>query len=110
MLSKTSHEGYLLIDHRDSPGLSEEAVHNAGMPPGSARGVFEVATFTCSHCCRVVIIDPRSTNSPPYCAGCNRYICKTCGAIKALTGECKTFLQVVEEHQEAVSRQEIITP
>ena len=94
-MTKRNHEGYLLIDHRDSPGAG---------PVGKGQ-VFEAPTFCCSHCCAVVIINPLRTRSREYCAKCNHYICDTCGAIKAATGECKTFRQIIEETQEAASLQ-----
>ncbi len=101
MSSKLAHEGYLLIDHRESPGIPDEVTHSLGLPLGSGRGMFETATFTCNHCTAVVVMNPLRTRAREYCAKCNHYICDRCGAVKAATGECKTFNQIVEETQEA---------
>lgn len=105
-LSKRSHEGILQIDHRDSPGLPAEMVHAAGLPVGAGRGVFEAPSYTCSHCCRVVVLNPLRTRDREYCSGCNRYICDQCGAIKAATGECVTFAEIVDQHIEAAMAQQ----
>lgn len=104
MSSKFAKEGYLLVDHRDSPGLTEEAVHRAGMPVGSGRGVFETATFTCTHCTTVVVMNPLRTRDRAYCSKCDRYICDGCGAAMAASGVCRPFAQVVEEVQELASK------
>jgi hypothetical protein len=109
MSSKFSKEGYLSIDHRDSPGLPDEAVHRAGLPPGAGRGVFECPTYTCTHCCTVVILNPVRRRDRAYCAKCDRYICDACGAAMAASGVCKPFAQIVEEVQEAACKN-IITP
>jgi hypothetical protein len=109
MPTKKNHEGYLLIDHRESPGVSPEQAAAVGLPVGAHRGVFEAGTYTCNHCCRVVVINPLRTRSREYCAKCDCYICDGCGATKALTGECRTMAQIIEETQEAASRQPIFT-
>jgi hypothetical protein len=104
MSSKLNKVGWLLIDHRDSPGLPDEMVHRAGMPSGAGRGVFQADTFTCVHCCRVVLMNPLRTRDRAWCAKCDRYICDACGAAMAASGVCKPFAQVVEEIQEAASK------
>jgi hypothetical protein len=84
LLSKRRHEGYLLIDHSNSPGI-----------PGRT-GKLESATYTCSHCPRVVILNPNRSRPRGYCPGCNHYICDHCEAIRAQTG-CKTFKQIMDD-------------
>lgn len=101
MQSKSTHEGYLLIDHRDSPGIPESLARAVGMPPGAGGGIFEAATYTCNHCCRVVVINHLRTRERAYCSKCDHYICDGCGATKALTGECRTMEQIIEQTQEA---------
>lgn len=91
MRSKKRHEGYLLIDHRNSPGI------------GDMKGIFEAATYTCKHCQVVVVINPLRTRAREYCPKCDHYICDKCGAIMARTGECVTFEQIIEETQEAAA-------
>ncbi len=110
MSSKFSKEGAILIDHKDSPGLTDEMTHRAGLPPGAGHGVFEAPTFTCPHCCAVVIMNPDRRRDRAYCAKCDRYICDRCGAAMALSGECKPFAKIVEEVQEAAAKGIIINP
>jgi hypothetical protein len=79
--------GYLLLDHRNSPEL----------PPGVVSPLVEASTFTCSHCQTVVIMNPQRTRERAYCRGCSHLLCDPCGAVRAQTGKCKTFKQVVDE-------------
>ncbi len=104
MPTKSSHEGYLIVDHRDSPGVSESLAVAGGMPPGAGRGVFEAATYTCNHCNRVVVINPLRTRERAYCSKCDAYICDECGAVKAITFECNSMEKQIEAIQEAAIR------
>lgn len=63
------HEGYLMIDHRASPGTPE-------VPEGT---VFEAATMHCSHCGTVVIVNPNRTRERAWCQPCDKYVCDNCG-------------------------------
>lgn len=90
-------EGYLLIDNRASPGVPDEVNQEFDLPVGAGRGVFECATFTCSHCQRVVIINPKRNRERAYCRGCDHLLCDGCGAERARTGLCRTFKQVIDE-------------
>ena len=106
MPSLKRHEGYLLMDHRAGAGISDALVAlaagpQAEMPVGAGKGLFECATYTCSHCQVVVVINPLRTRERAYCRKCDHRICDTCGAIAASNGgECKTFKELVEEVQE----------
>jgi hypothetical protein len=74
-------EGYLFIDHRASPGLSEEVAKKAGYDPFLCREgkVFEAATKACRHCRSVVIMNPERKRVRNYCVKCsNGYICDLC--------------------------------
>lgn len=104
MSSKFAKEGYLMLDHRDSPGLPDVVEHVAGLPAGAGRGLFEAPTFTCTHCCRVVVQNPNRRRDRAWCAHCDRYICDPCGAILAATGVCRTFAQICDEVQEAAAK------
>lgn len=79
-MSKERHMGYLLIDNR-----------------ASGHGLQESKTFTCNHCNRVVIMNAERTRERGYCRGCDRYLCDECGTVRAITGQCKTFNQVIDE-------------
>lgn len=84
--SKRSHEGYLYQ-----------------ADPMSGR-VFECATLTCSHCQKVMMVNPLRTRERAYCPKCDHYVCDNCGAIRAANGgECRTFKQIIEETQEAAA-------
>jgi len=106
MRSKRSQEGYLLIDHRNSPGIPDELAVPIGMPPGVGRGVQEMATTTCSHCQAIVIMNPLRTRERAYCPKCDHYVCDRCHAVRVATGECKTWNQRIEEAHEEVIRKE----
>lgn len=89
-----------MIDHRNSPGVSEELSRTVGLPPIAARGMFEAPTITCSHCQVIVVVNPLRSRERAYCVKCNHYICDKCGVIYGQTRECITYKQIVEETQE----------
>jgi len=105
MSSLRRFEGYLLIDHRNSPGLTEEQTHAAGLPPGAGQGLFEAPTSTCSHCQAIVVLNPNRSRERAYCAKCDRYLCDNCGAIYGLTRECRSIFKRLDEAQEAAEKQ-----
>ena|SRR3990167_1683783 len=93
-----AHTGYLMIDHRDSPGVPEALIHAAiaagkPAPLAGAGSLFEADTFTCAHCHAIVIKNPLRTRGRHYCAKCDRYVCDnpTCGL------ECRPFKQQLDE-------------
>jgi len=104
-MSKLSNDGgYLMIDHRDSPGVGMEM-----MPVGSRLGdqpvivgnsLFEGATSTCSHCQRVVLLNPGRVRKREVCKKCSHYICDPCAAEMARTLECIPFQKVLDDAQE----------
>ena len=79
-------QGYLLVDHRASTGLTPEQALAAGYDPRlSGEGqVYEADTMTCAHCKTVVVKNPLRTRDRPHCAQCDHYICDMC-AVKAKT-------------------------
>jgi hypothetical protein len=102
--SKSRHEGYLMIDHRESPGMSDADLVAGGMPLGAGRGLHECAIYTCNHCEFGIMKNPDRTRGREWCRYCDHYICDRCGAILAATGICKPFRNLVEEVQEMASR------
>lgn len=103
MNSKKRNEGYLLIDHSQSPGVSEELLQQSGIP-GAAVGpgkVFEAATITCSHCQTMVILNPLRTRARNYCAKCDHYICDNPGC----NAECLPMSKVLDDLQNAALHQ-----
>ena len=105
MNSLRSHEGYLLIDHRNTEAVPDEVVVSNGLPPGSGRGLFEAPTYTCSHCQTVVVMNPNRQRERAYCRGCDHLICDNCGVLRANGAKCKTFKQVIEEILESAHGQ-----
>ena len=92
--NKRKSEGYLLIDNRYSPGVSEELIRSTGkdapiVAPGQT---FESATVTCAHCNRIVILNPDRTRPRGYCAKCDHYVCDNPGC--AL--ECIPFAKILD--------------
>ena len=86
MRSLRSLEGYMLIDHSQSPGVSDALMVAQGLPAGSGRIRFESATFTCSHCETVVILNPDRERSRGYCPRCDHYVCDNCEAARVASG------------------------
>lgn len=80
--------GYLMVDHRASPGLTAQEALAAGYDPRlSGEGkVYEADTMTCAHCKNVVVKNPFRTRDRPYCYQCDHYICDIC-AINAKTSD-----------------------
>ena len=78
--------GYLEIDHRA-----------AGNPPMGLPRHFEADTYTCTHCSKVVVMNPSRVRERYKCRGCNHHICDNCAAIRTAGGECKTMQQQYEE-------------
>jgi hypothetical protein len=99
-LPKSRREGYLMVDHRASPGVS----HNR---PGGQ--LLEAATITCKHCQAQIIRNPMRTRERAWCPKCDSYICDRCEAIRvAAGGECKTFAQVMDEFEKQIRKQEAL--
>lgn len=78
-------EGYVMIDHRASPGLPEDVARRAGYDPSQCGEgkLFETKSLTCSHCKSSVIRNPLRQRERNRCAKCaGHYICDIC-AFKA---------------------------
>lgn len=97
MFTKRELEGYLLIDHTDSPGISAQEAAKTGAEhvPGGMK--FESATINCSHCEALVVLNPKRSRSRGYCPKCDRYVCDLCEAERIKTGVCKPFSWRVDE-------------
>lgn len=101
-------EGYLLIDHRNSPGVPADLLLRAGLPLEAGRGLYESACYTCSHCQRIVWLNPQRTREREYCRGCQKIICDPCAAERAITLECRTFQQKLDKALEAAERTPLV--
>lgn len=78
--SVTKSEGYLFVDHRNSPGLPENVARRVGYVPELVKEgkVFEAATLACVHCPSVFIKNPLRTRERSHCFQCGGYICDAC--------------------------------
>lgn len=95
MRSHTRREGLLMIDHR--AGM--------GMGPVGHGTLLEMPTYTCSHCQRIVVLNPGRTRARAYCPKCDHRICDQCEAARvAAGGACRPFAQIADEHLEQAVR------
>lgn len=106
MTSKRSHEGYLLLDHRESPGVPDSMAIQSGLPAGAGYGKFEAPTYTCQHCDWVVVLNPKRNREKAWCKYCDHYICDACGVELQHTGECRNRARRIAEYLAAVERGE----
>lgn len=74
------HEGWLLIDHRASPGIPADVAVKLGFLPSEvAEGkLFETATLSCKHCGGAWRKNPRRIRPRGYCKRCDHYVCDGC--------------------------------
>lgn len=107
MPSLQRHEGYLLIDHRNSPGVPADVMIAQGIAPEAGRqdSIFETSTFTCSHCETVVVMNPKRTRSRGYCSKCDHYVCDECEAKRFASGVCLPFKAMVEQTLNQLAKQ-----
>jgi hypothetical protein len=98
MKNKRDLEGYVEVDHRHSPGISAEQAASVGsklvVPAGT---VFKSATITCSHCQRVVVLNPNRSRGRGYCRNCDHAICDRCALLMKLGHPCKPFAKLIED-------------
>lgn len=93
-------EGYLIIDHRCSPGIPEAIARGMGLPPAGVRegAVFEAATKRCRHCGGVVVLNPERKRLRASCAKCaGEFICDACATAAAQPGYThRSFDQIAD--------------
>src|SRR6185369_6445733 len=95
-------EGFLLIDHRASPGIPADVATQIGMDPklvGEGR-MLEAATLTCAHCKTVIVRNPYRTRERARCPKCShKYLCDICAFHATLPDyNHKPFEAKVDEH------------
>lgn len=93
-----THTGFFEIDHRDSPGVT--AADLVGIPGAIAVGAgqhLERDVKQCSHCQRMVVLEPARVRARAVCPGCYSYICDGCETIRAVAGQCVPFKAVLDE-------------
>ena len=93
--------GYVLIDHRESPGFTPEQCIAGGRSKIAghlgAGQKFEAKTDFCTHCERVVIRNPDRLRQRGYCWNCDHFICDDCAIVMKVSGECKSMKQKMDE-------------
>jgi hypothetical protein len=111
MPSLRANEGYMIVDHRYSPGIPKELedfwVAQGKILPGEvvpSGMVHETGLQTCSHCQRVLIMNPLRQRERHLCPTCYHYICDRCAAIRAVDHTCHNIYRVLDELQEAAFR------
>lgn len=93
--------GYLVIDHTNSPGISEAEAARLGILAVPGGQILERDTVTCGHCHCVVVLNPGRVRARASCAKCASYICDGCEGIRvALGGACLPFERILERAQE----------
>ena len=92
MRTKRAREGYVLIDHRNSPGISREFIARSGIDAPAVAGgtAFESAIAVCNHCHSDVILNPDRSRPREWCPRCDSYICDTCAAARRAGAACVT--------------------
>ena len=95
MPSLRAHEGYLLIDHTNSPGIPADmaekmAARGWAVSAGSTK--LEAATITCAHCQQQLIMNIDRTRDRGYCAKCDHYVCDRC----SVPGMCEPFAKLAD--------------
>ena len=107
MFSRRENEGYVLIDHRESMGFTEAECVAARLSPLMPIGKgqrLEAPTFTCSHCDRVVVMNPLRNRDRAICFACDHNICDACETNRVLTGECNSRQRRIDAFLARVTR------
>lgn len=109
-MSKDHHLGYLIIDHRNSPGISEEMAHDLSVKSGKQvlpmpKGqIFERDTYRCSHCQAIVLKNPLRERPRNYCRKCDAYVCDNPGC----NAGCLPMAQVFDKANSAAHKNQAV--
>ena len=111
MFSKREREGCILIDHRNSPGITEEFIRaNRLDAPAVGAGVtFESALTVCHHCQRDIILNPNRTRAREWCWSCDHYICDECGLARKAGAKCRPFMARLEAAYQRLMKNGILS-
>lgn len=98
--------GYLVIDHRDSPGLTPaDVAHVPGTQVVAGGSMLERDVMTCSHCQRGVLLNPGRVRARAVCPKCHAYICDGCEEARVASGgACVPFKAVLERAGEIAEK------
>lgn len=119
MFSLRSLEGYMEVDHRESPGFTMEQAFAtgwrriAGQVGKGQRAQMPIAT--CGHtrngflCERGVILNPLRTRDRGFCPKCRHYLCDECELVRVLSGgECLSKERYIDEYMNQHTKKVII--
>ena len=108
MTTKRSQEAYVLIDHRNSPGITPEFIraNKLDVPAVGAGKMFESAMNVCGHCGANVILNPDRSRQREWCFYCDKYICDSCGAAKKAGAVCDPIGKKLADAYETLIRKE----
>jgi hypothetical protein len=99
MFRKSEAYGELEIDHRESPGFSDETAWGlglGGLEVGKGRRA-RIKTKMCPHCTAQVILNPNRSRPRFECRKCDSVICDNCAVDMKLTGCCRPFSKLMED-------------
>lgn len=105
MFSLREKEGYLLVDHRDSPGISAEQAKAMGshiVAPGGTK--LEARTYCCCGCTATVVMNPDRLRTREYCRQCHSYMCDTCALLFKIDGTHRSAKKFFAEYIEHAAR------
>lgn len=107
-VNKRSNEAYVLIDHRNSPGVSPEFIAQNNLqnvaPVVGPGQVFESAMVVCHGCGADIILNPNRSREREWCMVHDAYLCDACGLRRKQTGECKTLKQQFADAYDALQK------
>ena len=115
LFSLRSLEGYMEVDHRESPGFTaDQAVATGWRRIASQVGKgqrAQVPTAICGHtragflCEAMVILNPMRTRDRGFCPKCQSYLCDQCELERRLSGgECKAKARLIDEHMDKAAK------
>lgn len=104
MRSKRNQEGYLLIDHTNSPGVSQAFAQAHNLPVGVMGGrMMESALQVCHICGGDIVLGGDRSKMMAYCQRHDRYSCDNCVKTEHETGvPHTTYQQKLEDIYEAL--------
>lgn len=76
--SLKDHSSYLIVDHTNSPGISESDIPlplRGIVIPIPSGEILERDIQFCAHCGSQVVLNPLRERPRGYCAKCDHYIC-----------------------------------
>lgn len=105
------HEGYFIIDHRSSPGLTQADLDSAGIkgPVVGEGKLLEAASLTCRHCGTIVILNPERFRERGHCFKCSTdpakgYLCDNCTLTYAADKICRSRARTADHILEQAFR------